>query len=999
MTVTTVVVARTREDTGQVLSALLAQDRLPDRLLLVDGSLDGLGDTTALLAPVDQAGIDVLTSTLGPRRGIRRILPAMIERLPRAPVGRDLVWVLTSRARPHPQALRRLVAATGRGVGMTAPKLVDESDPTHIVRLGLQVTRAGRIVPEPVAGTTDQGQHDADVDAIAAPLDGLLLDRGVYESLAGHDPTLGDFGADLDLGWRSQRAGRRVVLVPDAHVAVRQTGAERRPTASHRRQARRVALTRAHVTSAPFLALWIAVSSLLTGLVLIALKRPGMGADELASLPAAIDVRTLRSRLRGRAPREVARSDLDALFVPAHEARRRLVDDARGSVGRDRGVEARSLEVERGGGWLSHPLLWLLLLTSLLSGWSARHITGELRHHIDSGLVGGELLGGRATAGQLWDSWWMGWHGQGWGGDTEQSPALVVLALLSKVVEWIPGLGSAHSPAGLVLSLLVVTALPLAAAVAYVSSRTFTEHRWLRAAGALAWVTSVPAAMAVGEGRIGALCVLVLAPRLAAGLVRATRRRSRLSDAVRTALWGSLLAAVAPFAGVAVIIVGVGLLLVGDARRRGRGIVLAAIPLLLAGPWLLALQSDPRRVLAGWGMTDTPGAGTLNQLALGQLPGGAVTTWWTAAILALGLVALLVPGRRPVSWGAALLAVLGLGWAVGASHLVIGHRPAGSADAGAAITPWAGTGQILLVGAAVVSVLAAADVLPHGLRGTGRRRWFLLPALVLPIAAIGSGIVVGQHSYGDQLTTWRDPRPLVATAAAEGPQASRTLVVETDDAGITYRLVGSEPGDLVRDLPVAHPPVPGEEEVAAAVAQLLGAGEGDRVPSEVLARHGVSHLVLITPGDARRRLIDASPGLARLGTTGGSTTWAVRAPVTDGSTPTRVRAVTDGSSRPLASHSHADTDGSVPVSAADELVVAESLDWSDQVEVRADGRLLQAQTHSAIPTYELPEGSDQVSIAVGAEHPVWKVLQGLTLLLALYLALPTERRVDPEDER
>ena len=999
MTVTTVVVARTREDTGQVLSALLAQDRLPDRLLLVDGSLDGLGDTTDLLAPVDEAGIDVLTSTLGPRRGIRRVLPAMIERLPRAPVGRDLVWVLTSRARPHPQALRRLVAASGRGVGMAAPKLVDESDPTQIVRFGLQVTRAGRIVPGPMAGTTDQGQHDADVDAIAAPLDGLLLDRGVYESLDGHDPTLGDFGGDLDLGWRSQRAGRRVVRVPDAHVAVRRTSAERRPTASHRRQARRVALTRAHVTTAPFLALWIAMSSLLTGLVLVVLKRPGMGADELASLPAAFDLRTLRSRLRGRAPREVSRGDLDALFVPGQDARRRLIDEARGSVGGDGGVEARSLEVERGGGWLTRPLLWLLLLTSLLSGWSARHITGELRQHIGSGLVGGELLGGRATAGQLWDSWWMAWHGQGWGGASEQSPALVVLALLTKVVEWVPGLGSAHSPAGLVLSLLVVSALPLAAAVAYVSSRTFTEHRWLRAAGALAWVTSVPAAMAVGEGRIGALCLLVLAPRIAAGLVRATRRSSRLSDVVRTALWGSLLATVAPFAGVAIIVVGLGLLLAGDAPRRGRGIVLAATPFVLAGPWLLALQGDPRRLLAGWGMTDTPGVGPIDRLALGQLPGGAVTTWWTAAILALGLVALLVPGRRPASWGAALLAVMGLGWALGAPHLVLGHRPDGVADAGAAITPWAGTGQMLLVGAAVVSILAAADVLPHGLRGTGHRRWLLLPALVLPVAAIGSGIVVGQHSYGDDLTTWRDPRPLVASAAAEGPQAARTLVVESTGTGVTYRLVGSEPADLVRDLPVADPPVPGEEEVAAAVAQLLGAGEGDRVPSDVLARHGVSHLVLVGSRDAQRRLVDASPGLARLGSSGGSTTWAVRAPVTDGATPSRVRAVAGGSSQPLPSRSHADTDGSVPVSGADELVVAESLDWSDRAEVRADGRLLQAQTHSAIPTYELPEGIDGVSIAVGAGHPVWKVLQGLALLLVLYLALPTERRVDPEEER
>lgn len=998
MTVTAVVVARTRDDAGQVLSALLAQDRLPDRLLLVDGAIDGLGDPSALLAPVEDTGVEVLTTTLGPRRGIRRILPAMIDRLPRAGVGRDLVWVLTSRSRPHPEALRRLVAASGRGIGVAAPKLVDEKDPSTIVRLGLQTTRAGRIVPDPVSGTPDQGQHDGDVDAIAAPLDGALIDRDTYESLDGHDPALGDFGGDLDLGWRSQRAGRRVVLVPDARVAVRPSAAERRPTSDHRRQARRTALARAHFGAAPFLALWIALSSLVIGLVLALLKRPGMAADEFASIPAALGVRTLRSRLRGKAPREVARGDLDALFVTSRAAQRRLVDEARGGSGRERGVEARSLEVERGGGWLTHPLPWLLLVTTAYSAWSARHITGELRHRIDSGLVGGELLGGRATAGQLWDSWWMGWHAQGWGHAGEQSPALVVLAGLSQLASWVPGLGAAHSPAGVVLAVLVVVALPLAAAVAWSASRTFTHHRWLRAAAALAWVTCAPAGLAVGEGRIGALCALVLLPRVAAGLVRATRMSSSFSDSVRTALWGTLLGAVAPLAALVVMAVGLALLVLGDARRRWRGIALALTPFVLAGPWVLTLKDDPRRLLSGWGLTDLPHDLPAHELALAQLPGGAATTWWTLALLALGALALLVPGRRPASWGAAVVALAGLAWALWAPHVVLGHRPAGGPEAGAAITPWAGTGQLVLVGAALVAVLAAGDVLPQRLRGAGRRSWTLLSALVLPVAAIGSGVVVAQHSYGEDLTTWRDPRPLVAVAAAEGPQASRTLVLRTQDAGVTYRLVGSEPGDLVRDLPAPDPTVAGEEEVAAAVAQLVGAGEGDRPAADALARHGISHLVLVDPSQAQRRLVDASPGLARLGTSAGTTTWAVRSDVTDGSTPSRVRVTTDGSSEPVPSRAHGDTDGPVEVPAADELVVAESLEWSDRVQVRADGRLLEVATHSAVPTYDLPEGADEVSVDVGAGHPLWKLGQGLALVLALYLALPTERRPEPDDE-
>lgn len=997
LTVTAVLVARTREGAGQTLRALLAQDRLPDRVLLVDGALDGLGDSRDLLEPVDEAGVDVLSATLGTHRGIRRDLLALIDNLPVAPVGRDLVWVLTSRSRPHPEALRRLVAASGTTVGMASPTLVDLDDPDRIVRRGLQVTRSGRIVPEPRAGTTNEGQYDHAVDAIAAPLEGLLLDRETVERLGGHDPGLGDFGGDLDLGWRAQRAGRRVVLVPRAAVAVAPTPADRHPTREHRAQARRAALTRAPLLLAPFLALWVAVGSLVGGLALMLLKRPRMGATEIASIPAALDPRRLRSRLRGRAPRVVARSDLSSLFVTRAAARRRLADEGRGRSAADNGA-ARKGDAASRTAWLG-PVLCLVLAASLMSAWAARTITGDLRHRPDAGLVGGELLGGRATGGQLWDAWCLAWHGQGWGHGVEQSPALVVLAGLSSVVGAIPGVGTADSPAGLVLTLLVIVALPLAAVVAWTCAGTFTRRPWVRAAAALAWVTSVPAALAVGEGRIGALLALVLLPRVAAGLVRVGRPGSVFSDAVRTALWGSLLATVAPIVGVLVVLVGLGHLIFGNAARRGRGIILILTPILLAGPWLLTLQANPRRFVAGWGLTDTPADLPAWQLALGQLPGGAATTWWTAAVLVVGVLALLVPGARRASWGAAAVAVLGLLWAVGAPHLVIGHAPPGAADAGTALTPWAGVGQLVLIGGALVAVLLAADVLPDSLRLGGRRSVLALPVLALAVAAIGSGVVVAQHSYGDRLTTWRDVRPLAAVTAAEGDKASRTLVVERTDEGVGYRLVGDEPGDLVRDLPLRHAPVPGEEEVAGAVAQVLGQGEGEREPSEVLAEHGISHLVLVDPTDAQEHVVDGSAGLGRLGSDAGTATWAVRSPVTDGHVPSRGRVATDDSSVPLrGTGAHADTNGPVDAPRGDSLVIAESLDWADRVQVRADGRPLQPGTHSAVPTYDLPAGTDEVSVDVGPGHLVWKVLQGVALVLAVYLAIPMGRRPDPEDE-
>src|SRR5699024_12477030 len=130
------------------------------------------------------------------------------------------------------------------------------------------------------------------------------------------------------------------------------------------------------------------------------------------------------------------------------------------------------------------------------------------------------------------------------------------------------------------------------------------------------------------------------------------------------------------------------------------------------GPCLLTLRAEPRRLLTGWGLTDTPVTTEPWQLALGQLPGGATTTWWTAAVLALGVLALLVPGRRGGSWAVAVTALLGLLGAVGAPHLALGHRPGGAHGAGELVTPWAGTGPLVLIRSDLAALLLAVATLP-----------------------------------------------------------------------------------------------------------------------------------------------------------------------------------------------------------------------------------------------------------------------------------------------
>ena len=66
--------------------------------------------------------------------------------------------------------------------------------------------------------------------------------------------------------------------------------------------------------------------------------------------------------------------------------------------------------------------------------------------------------------------------------------------------------------------------------------------------------------------------------------------------------------------------------------------------------------------------------------------------------------------------------------------------------------------------------------------------------------------------------------------------------------------------------------------------------------------------------------------------------------------------------------------------------------------VLGDGSPLVLDTRSATPTYAVAEGVSEVTIDVETGHPVWKWTMLAALVVALYLALPMERR-DPEGER
>src|SRR5208283_6223004 len=67
-------------------------------------------------------------------------------------------------------------------------------------------------------GELDQAQHDEVREVFAVPGGCMLVRADLFRALGGFDPDIDLFGEDVDLCWRAQVAGARVVVAPSARV-------------------------------------------------------------------------------------------------------------------------------------------------------------------------------------------------------------------------------------------------------------------------------------------------------------------------------------------------------------------------------------------------------------------------------------------------------------------------------------------------------------------------------------------------------------------------------------------------------------------------------------------------------------------------------------------------------------------------------------------------------------------------------------------------------------
>ena len=118
-----------------------------------------------------------------------------------------------------PDAVHLMVEEAFRSnAGIVSPKEVSWDDPERLIHVGMTVDKGGSVVDRVHANEIDHGQHDAVRDVFVAPGGSTLVRADLFVELGGFDPDIVAMGEDLDLCWRAQVAGARIIVAPDARV-------------------------------------------------------------------------------------------------------------------------------------------------------------------------------------------------------------------------------------------------------------------------------------------------------------------------------------------------------------------------------------------------------------------------------------------------------------------------------------------------------------------------------------------------------------------------------------------------------------------------------------------------------------------------------------------------------------------------------------------------------------------------------------------------------------
>ncbi|MBC2907765.1 glycosyltransferase family 2 protein [Streptomyces cupreus] len=936
--------------------------------------------------------------------------------MPELPHGEPVqwLWLLHDDCAPEPDALAQLLRVVenelelGRDdVAVVGPKLRGWYDKRQLLEVGVSIAHSGRRWTGLDRREQDQGQHDHVRSVLSVSTAGMLIRRDVFEQLGGFDRRLPLMRDDVDLCWRAQAAGHRVLVAPEAVVRHAEAASRERravdcagrTTASPHKVDKAGAVYTLLVNTRSATLLWVllrlVLGTLLRTVAYLVGKVPGQAVDEIRGLLGVLlrPERIIAGR-RSRGRPVVDKGELRPLFPPPGATVRATVEQAAGEFFGSSDPEATSGAGRHGGGIESGPggddadfleieqfgrlkriarkpgpVLFLVLL--LVSLAACRALLGS------GALAGGALLPAPADSAELWSHYLDSWHPVGAGGTASAPPYLAIVAMLASVL---------FGSTGLAVTVLLVCSVPLAGLTAYFASRPLVESRLLRAWAAVVYAFLPAATGALAGGRIGTAVLAVLLPLIAragvaaSGLANTSGTRGSWRATWAYALLLTITTAFTPIVWPIALLLGVALLAV---RRTD---------ITAYGPRFLAQLGTPLLVLAPWSLTLLPfgffdeagleyGSSAASALdLLGASPGGpgTVSGLMLIGVVLVALAALLRSQRQLGIWTAWAVALVGLVFAVLSND-----------------SAWAGPATLVYG----IALLAAAVLGADGARARVAEQSFgwrqPVAALIALAAAVGPLLVAVGWMIGgaDGPVERRDPVQVPAFVAEESGNRdqTRTLVLDSDSAAhVGYMLVrgsGARLGD--GELAASDGENSGLDKIVANLVAGSGADQADQ-----LGKFAVAY-VLVHQGAPREvtRVLDATPGLSRLSEQNGSALWRVDQDVA------RATIVTDsGKPQPVAA-GPVEIHTTIPEgSDGRTLRLADTADagWTATL----DGKPLTRTTVDGwAQGFELPASGGKLDVTfedpIG--HTAWLWVQGFLAVVLVVLALPGRRR-DVDDD-
>ncbi|HEX9530335.1 MAG TPA: glycosyltransferase, partial [Acidimicrobiales bacterium] len=601
-----------------------------------------LEEALAALAAQDYPNLSVLVVDAGsaddPTRRVAAILPgAFVRRLGAnpgyGPASNEALTVVEGAshylfchddAAPDPDAVRVMVEEAFRSnAGVVSPKYVTWDDPRRLVQVGLAADKSGAPAVLVERGELDQEQHDGVTDVFWAPGGFTLVRADLFAVLRGFDPAISLYGEDLDLSWRAQLAGARVVVAPAARVrhleadasgirvaipasAGLAPGDRSGPERLRRRHQLRVVLKNYSFWRLLVIVPQVALLALAELVVAVANRRwsEGRALAEAWSWNGRRLGDLRRARREVRRVRTLSDRELRRLQVRGSARLRAFV---RSQVSEGGYRDRRAARVAARGSLRQILTVWAVVI--FVVGVGSRQLLSRLP-------AIGELQP-LPPAGELFTRYLSGWRPTGLG---SAAPAPVALALL--------GLGGAAlgGAVGLLRTMLVLAALPAGAVGAYRLGRALPGLR--------APLVLLVAFLAVplpyddlARGRVQGLVAWAAAPWVLGALVRAgglasaeaggrggTHRRSLARASITLGVALAAVASVSPALVLATPALGLGLwsggLMAGRAGSRpgsgpdrpvrllGVAIGGAAVAVGLLFPWSLDFARPGSQVAA-----------------------------------------------------------------------------------------------------------------------------------------------------------------------------------------------------------------------------------------------------------------------------------------------------------------------------------------------------------------------------------------------------------------